>query len=61
MTPDEQYCAVCKAIACAGFVTLVIFDHPWLGLLCFFFAASIDGTLTGNSKSEHAAGREGAK
>ena len=36
------YCLVSKTIAAVGFVTLVIYDHWILGLLCFLLAAGID-------------------
>jgi len=39
------YCLLCKIVACTGFVVLAIFDHPWIGLLCIFFSATIDGEL----------------
>lgn len=45
------YCLLSKAIAIAGFVTLVIYDSPWLGLLCFLVVASVDGEIKGSQES----------
>ena len=40
------YCLASKLIAVGGFAVLVIFDHPWLGLLCLIAAmASMDSEL----------------
>jgi hypothetical protein len=36
-----EYCLCSKAIAVSGFVVLVMYDHPWLGLLCFLVAAGL--------------------
>jgi len=37
---DYWYCIASKTIAATGFVTLVIFGHPWLGAVCFLLAAT---------------------
>jgi hypothetical protein len=39
------YCMASKIIAVAGFVTLVIFDYPWWGLMCFVCIATLDGDI----------------
>lgn len=39
------HCLLSKIVSIAGFVTLVIFDHPWIGLICLIFVATIDGEI----------------
>lgn len=36
------YCFLSKIIGITGFVTLVIYDHPWMGVLCFLVIAAVD-------------------
>lgn len=36
---DYWYCIASKIIGITGFVTLVIFGHPWFGAACLLFIA----------------------